>query len=145
VKRNEGGWAALVVTKGGGHLGWFEKDGKRRWIVKPIVQWLEAVNEEIVWEDVPGALEAPLETLVSRTSASSRDCSAGETLGDAPTRPACHLTSGLSTPATRVSGEGGESKFVMASPDNHLIGYRVLATGLDPGDNTTIPGGFAGL
>ena len=143
VRRNDGGWAALVVTKGGGHLGWFEKDGKRRWIMKPTVQWLAAINEEVVWGCVPGALEAPLEKVVTRTSASSDTGSEVETVDSASTQLIDHVVSGTST--TRTSGEEGERKFVMASPDNHLVGYRVLATGLDPGDNTTIPGGYAGL
>jgi len=51
VHANEGGWVAMVVTRGGGHLGWFEKEGKRRWISKPIVEWVKALAEEVVWNN----------------------------------------------------------------------------------------------
>jgi hypothetical protein len=52
VEKNEGGWVALVVTKGGGHLGWFEgHDGKIRWINKPVIEWLRAMAEEVVWNE----------------------------------------------------------------------------------------------
>ncbi|KAF8308868.1 alpha/beta-hydrolase [Clavulina sp. PMI_390] len=54
--KNGGGSTMMVVTRGGGHLGWFHgKDAKRRWISTPIMQWLRAVSEEIVWgPDDPG-------------------------------------------------------------------------------------------
>lgn len=51
VHANEGGWVAMVVTRGGGHLGWFEKEGKRRWISKPIVEWFKALAEQVVWPE----------------------------------------------------------------------------------------------
>ncbi|KAF8321400.1 Alpha/Beta hydrolase protein, partial [Cantharellus anzutake] len=154
VKQNDAGWVTLVVTKGGGHLGWFEKDAKRRWITKPVVEWLKAINEEVVWEDAPSALEVSLEKVISSTSASSSDgdrtaieagltASPGSSGMSTPLSPSPTLN-GVSTPAVPSSGEERGSKFVMALPDNHLIGYRVLATGLDP-DHTTIPGGYAGL
>ena len=44
------GYVALVVTPAGGHLGWFEpsEDGRlRRWVVKPTVEWLRAVGEDL--------------------------------------------------------------------------------------------------
>lgn len=48
--QNEKGSVLMIVTRGGGHLGWFHgKDAKRRWISAPIVQWLRAVNEEIIF------------------------------------------------------------------------------------------------
>ncbi|KAI0709091.1 AB-hydrolase YheT [Earliella scabrosa] len=48
----DNGWVILAVTKGGGHLGWFEA-GQRfgtleRWIRKPVVEWIRAVGEDMV-------------------------------------------------------------------------------------------------
>jgi len=42
-------WVTLVVTRGGGHLGWFESTGKkvRRWIRRPVLEWLRATAEKI--------------------------------------------------------------------------------------------------
>jgi len=45
-------WVVMVTTSGGGHLGWFETSGNRllevkRWVSKPVGEWLRA-NEEIV-------------------------------------------------------------------------------------------------
>lgn len=53
VQDNEGGWVAMVITQGGGHLGWFEKEAKRRWISKPVVEWMRALAEEVVWPKTP--------------------------------------------------------------------------------------------
>lgn len=48
------GYVAMSITSGGGHLGWFEaSDGigeVRRWIKKPILEWLRAFGEEVVQE-----------------------------------------------------------------------------------------------
>ena len=44
------GLVAVVATAGGGHLGWFEhsEDGKiRRWVTKPVIEWLRAVVEDL--------------------------------------------------------------------------------------------------
>lgn len=44
-------YVAVVVTAGGGHLGWFEDDEKkeiRRWVKKPVLEWLRAIVEEFV-------------------------------------------------------------------------------------------------
>lgn len=44
------GYVALAVTKGGGHLGWFERaeDGSAlRWVTKPVLEWLHAVHEDV--------------------------------------------------------------------------------------------------
>lgn len=45
----ENGWVALAVTAGGGHLGWFEPGERwgevRRWIRKPVLEWLAAVRD----------------------------------------------------------------------------------------------------
>jgi len=47
----EGGWVAMVVTRGGGHLGWFNGEAKRRWISTPIVEWIRALAEVVVWPE----------------------------------------------------------------------------------------------
>lgn len=52
VSRNP--WVAFAVTKKGGHLGWFEINQNRkvrRWIVRPVLEWLRAVGEELVVDD----------------------------------------------------------------------------------------------
>lgn len=42
----------MVVTPGGGHLGWFETTEKwgelRRWVSKPVLEWLRMVGTDIV-------------------------------------------------------------------------------------------------
>ncbi len=45
-------WVILVVTRGGGHLGWFATtgNGSRRWISQPALEWFRATAEKI---DVP--------------------------------------------------------------------------------------------
>ncbi|KAI0006014.1 AB-hydrolase YheT [Russula compacta] len=42
-------WVIVVVTRGGGHMGWFEATGKetRRWISQPVLEWLKATAEKI--------------------------------------------------------------------------------------------------
>lgn len=52
VDATDNGWVVFAVTKGGGHLGWFEA-GKRfgtleRWIKKPVVEWIRAAGEDLV-------------------------------------------------------------------------------------------------
>ncbi|KAI0655786.1 AB-hydrolase YheT [Cubamyces menziesii] len=48
---------SLVVTRGGGHLGWFasEEEGilkrrRTRWVKKPVLEWLRAVGEDLAVE-----------------------------------------------------------------------------------------------
>lgn len=45
------GWVALCITGGGGHLGWFEPGetlgGVRRWIKRPVLEWLEAASHVV--------------------------------------------------------------------------------------------------
>jgi len=52
------GFVAMVMTSGGGHLGWFETSDQmyevRRWIKKPILEWLRAIGEDIVREGSRG-------------------------------------------------------------------------------------------
>lgn len=49
----DNGWVAMVVTPGGGHLGWFESVGYasmevKRWIRKPVLEWLRACAEDLI-------------------------------------------------------------------------------------------------
>jgi hypothetical protein len=43
----ENPWVTTIVTKGGGHLGWFEVEKSsgelRRWITKPVLEFVEMV------------------------------------------------------------------------------------------------------
>jgi hypothetical protein len=45
-------WVILVVTRGGGHLGWFGTTGNdtRRWMSQPALEWCRATAEKI---DIP--------------------------------------------------------------------------------------------
>jgi uncharacterized protein len=43
-------WIFLVVTHGGGHMGWFETTGKektKRWMSQPVLEWLRVTAEKI--------------------------------------------------------------------------------------------------
>lgn len=56
------GYAAIVVTKCGGHLGWFQGDKKAgfmavdRWVKEPVREWLSATGEDLVVEPSQGEL-----------------------------------------------------------------------------------------
>ncbi len=47
-------YVVMVVTAGGGHLGWFEKGpglfGTSRWVTKPVIEWLKMAGERFVLE-----------------------------------------------------------------------------------------------
>ncbi|KAI0831202.1 AB-hydrolase YheT [Trametes gibbosa] len=54
----DNGWVVLGLTKGGGHLGWFEA-GKHlgeleRWIRKPVLEWIRATGEDLVLKEERG-------------------------------------------------------------------------------------------
>ncbi len=42
-------WVVLVVTRGGGHISWFEATGNRyrRWMPQPALEWFKATAEKI--------------------------------------------------------------------------------------------------
>ena len=40
-------WVILVVTRGGGHLGWFGTNVTRRWMTQPALEWFRATVEVI--------------------------------------------------------------------------------------------------
>jgi len=44
-------WVAFAVTRGGGHLGWFEQGTGwfrlNRWMSRPVIEWLRAIGEEL--------------------------------------------------------------------------------------------------
>jgi predicted alpha/beta-fold hydrolase len=47
--RNE--WFTLVVTRGGGHMGWFQSGGAaNRWARRPALEWFKATGEDIQLE-----------------------------------------------------------------------------------------------
>ena len=52
----ETGYVAIVVTKCGGHLGWFQRNEKAgfmavdRWVKEPVCEWLRATGEDLVVE-----------------------------------------------------------------------------------------------
>lgn len=52
------GFIVMAVTSGGGHLGWFEAGDQlgetKRWIRKPVLEWLRAVGEDIIHEGQRG-------------------------------------------------------------------------------------------
>ncbi|KDQ60843.1 hypothetical protein JAAARDRAFT_190982 [Jaapia argillacea MUCL 33604] len=64
------GWVCIAVTKGGGHLGWFEDDGGvagvKRWVRKPVMEWLKTVGEGVFLakESEKGSIEAAGEIFV---------------------------------------------------------------------------------
>ncbi|TBU42161.1 AB-hydrolase YheT [Dichomitus squalens] len=53
VDAGENPLVSLVVTRGGGHLGWFASEKKflrrrrARWVKKPVLEWLGAVGEDL--------------------------------------------------------------------------------------------------
>jgi predicted alpha/beta-fold hydrolase len=50
VDETDNEWVVMVVTHGGGHLGWFETIGivgTRRWITQPALEWFSATAEKI--------------------------------------------------------------------------------------------------
>ncbi|KAH9079391.1 AB-hydrolase YheT [Lactarius deliciosus] len=49
VYETDNEWVVLVVTRGGGHIGWFERTGNevRRWIQQPALEWFKATVEKI--------------------------------------------------------------------------------------------------
>lgn len=61
---NGNGYVAIALTPGGGHLGWWETDYQskerfavKRWISKPVLEWLRATAEDVDMESL--SLSAP--------------------------------------------------------------------------------------
>jgi predicted alpha/beta-fold hydrolase len=52
------GYVAISLTLGGGHLGWFEAGDRigevKRWIKKPVLEWLRAFGEDVIHEGQRG-------------------------------------------------------------------------------------------
>ena len=52
------GWVVIALTRGGGHLGWFEAGTRfghvERWIRKPVVEWIRAIGEDMLVEGQRG-------------------------------------------------------------------------------------------
>ncbi|KAH9975997.1 hypothetical protein BGW80DRAFT_1250829 [Lactifluus volemus] len=41
-------WVTLVVTRGGGHMGWFQSgEAEDRWARRPVLEWLRATAEDV--------------------------------------------------------------------------------------------------
>jgi hypothetical protein len=42
------GWVTIVVTRGGGHMGWFQTRGAaNRWQRQPVIEWFKATAEDV--------------------------------------------------------------------------------------------------
>ena len=42
------GWVTIVVTRGGGHMGWFQPGGTaNRWAMRPALEWFRATAEDV--------------------------------------------------------------------------------------------------
>src|ERR1700761_267759 len=57
------GYTAIVVTRGGGHLGWFESQSWTqvdRWVKKPVIEWLKATAEDLVQDVRPSHLNVEI-------------------------------------------------------------------------------------
>lgn len=158
----EGGNVVMVVTSGGGHLGWFSgREGKRRWISKPIKEWLRAVDEEIVWDhslsSFPSVSPQHSPTPSTSTSSSSLTALTGTTaLSNSNSR---FVRSRI--PVLDADG------FTRARGEREDIGYRVLSDeevvavdawsqsggggggreggAASPNGDVSIPGAMAGL
>ena len=49
INETDNKWVVLVVTRGGGHLGWFEATGNgcKRWMSQSALEWFRATAEKI--------------------------------------------------------------------------------------------------
>ena len=47
IYKTDNEWVILVVTRGGGHLGWFGTNVTRRWMTQPALEWFRATVEVI--------------------------------------------------------------------------------------------------
>lgn len=45
----------MVLTKGGGHVGWFQGHADR-WTTKPVLEWLELMGRDVVHDPKPRGL-----------------------------------------------------------------------------------------
>jgi uncharacterized protein len=57
TKAGGNGYVALGLTPSGGHLGWFESDGifgTKRWVSRPVLEWLRAVGEDLAYDGPTG-------------------------------------------------------------------------------------------
>ena len=52
TENNENGNVVMVLTRHGGHLGWFQggTGEANRWTTKPVLEWLKVMAEEVVYE-----------------------------------------------------------------------------------------------
>lgn len=48
------GLVVMGLTKGGGHVGWFQAGpGVNRWTTKPVLEWLKLVGQDVVYDPKP--------------------------------------------------------------------------------------------
>ncbi|KAI0273611.1 AB-hydrolase YheT [Gloeopeniophorella convolvens] len=47
IGETDNGWVTLIVTRGGGHMGWFESSekGLKRWNTQPVLEWFRTTAE----------------------------------------------------------------------------------------------------
>lgn len=53
------GLVVMVLTQGGGHLGWFQRGSHfiERWTTKPVLEWLKIMGEGLLHDKFPSGLE----------------------------------------------------------------------------------------
>lgn len=75
----ENGNVVMVLTSGGGHLGWFnDTSGKDRWSTRPVIEWLRLMGEDVVCET---GLERGWRVVVDDNDGFLRDEGGKEELG----------------------------------------------------------------
>lgn len=50
TENNENGNVVMVLTRHGGHLGWFQSGSANRWTTEPVLEWLKVMAEEVLHE-----------------------------------------------------------------------------------------------
>ncbi|KAJ8520423.1 hypothetical protein ONZ45_g2789 [Pleurotus djamor] len=56
MEGGDSGYVVMALTPSGGHLGWFETDqglNVKRWVTKPVLEWLSLVGKGISLGDMP--------------------------------------------------------------------------------------------
>jgi len=74
------GWVTIVVTRGGGHMGWFQPGGPaNRWARRPALEWFRATAEDVTL----GPRSArPVESVDGRLVEVGRDDLGCQEIGD---------------------------------------------------------------
>ncbi|KAF8183942.1 Alpha/Beta hydrolase protein [Pholiota molesta] len=55
LEDSENGYLTMVLTRHGGHLGWFQSGPRLidRWTTKPVMEWLKLIGQDIVQDSTP--------------------------------------------------------------------------------------------